>query len=239
MATATARIERSARAWLRRQQTRLTGRVRALLLALSFAGGCVDASTYLGLGHAFPANMTGNTVLLALAIVRGAGADAVRSGLALAGFCIGVAVGTAVIHTRGRWPGNAALTLVFEAVVLAVLLVWWAAIGVEPRYALIGVAAMAMGAQSTAVRVSRVGGVNTTYVTGTLTSAVAGLVMRLRGQQPGDPGAPALPGGAWFVYGLGALAGGLAERAGHAAVAAIPLTIVLGCAAIGMAERRR
>jgi uncharacterized membrane protein YoaK (UPF0700 family) len=237
MATVTAKRERPA-PWPRRRHTLLTSRVRILLLSLSFAGGSVDASTYLGLGHAFPANMTGNTVLIALAIVRGAGSDAVRSCLALAGFGIGVALGTLLIQARGRWPGNAGLTLLFEVLVLAGLLLWWALIGPRPRYALIGVAAMAMGAQSTAVRVSRVGGVSTTYVTGTLTSAVAGLVMRARGRPPGDPGAPALPGEAWFVYGMGALAGALAEGSWHAAVVVIPLAIVLVTGAVASRESR-
>src|SRR5947209_4569301 len=47
-----------------------------LLLALAFSAGGVDAAVYLGLGHAFPANMTGNTVLIAIAVARGGGGDA-------------------------------------------------------------------------------------------------------------------------------------------------------------------
>jgi uncharacterized membrane protein YoaK (UPF0700 family) len=237
MATVTGKGERP-KSWPRRPHTQLTGSVRLLLLSLSFAGGTVDASTYLGLGHAFPANMTGNTVLIAIAIVQGPGQEALRSGLALAGFCIGVALGTLVIHARGEWPGNAVRTLMLEGLILVVLLLWWTLIGIHPRYALIGVAAMAMGAQSTAVRVSRVGGVSTTYVTGTLTSAVAGLVMRLRGTRPGDPGAPALPGEAWFIYGLGALAGALAERSWHAGVVAVPLAVVVVVGGVALRERQ-
>lgn len=42
------------------------------LLGLALAAGGVDAATYLGLGRAFPANMTGNTVLLGVAVARGA-----------------------------------------------------------------------------------------------------------------------------------------------------------------------
>src|SRR5215470_8216887 len=41
-----------------------------VLLALTFAAGCVDALSYLGLSHVFTANMTGNAVLLGLAIGR-------------------------------------------------------------------------------------------------------------------------------------------------------------------------
>ena len=39
-----------------------------MLLALTFAAGCVDALSYLGLSRVFTANMTGNAVLLGLAI---------------------------------------------------------------------------------------------------------------------------------------------------------------------------
>ena len=43
----------------------------AMLTSLSLAAGCVDAVGYLGLGQVFVANMTGNTVLLGLAILAG------------------------------------------------------------------------------------------------------------------------------------------------------------------------
>jgi len=240
MATATAKSERAEagrKAWARQRHRRLSARTSGLLLALAFAGGSVDASTYLAIGHAFPANMTGNTVLVALAVVRGAGGDALRSGLALAGFCIGVAAGTAALRSRRRWPAKALVTFGVETAALSVLLLWWALIGVRPRYALIAVAALAMGAQSAAVRVSHMGGVNTTYVTGTLTKAIAGAVMRLRAQRPADSGAPALPGGVWLVYGIGALVGGVAAKYWGAGEVAIPLAIVLTCLLIALADR--
>jgi uncharacterized membrane protein YoaK (UPF0700 family) len=41
------------------------------LLALTWAAGSVDAISYLGLGHVFTAMMTGNTVLLGLALAQG------------------------------------------------------------------------------------------------------------------------------------------------------------------------
>lgn len=239
MATGTAKKADPAAAWLRRRLTRPSDWSRIQLLALAFAGGSVDAFTYLEIGHAFPANMTGNTVLVVLAVVRGAGTDAARSGIALAGYCLGVAAGTYLVRGRARWPGNAAPALGWEAAVLAALLIYWVLVGVEPRYALIGAASMAMGSQSAAVRASHIRGVSTTYVTGTLTTAVAGLVMRLPGQAPRNPEAPALPGGAWIVYALGAFAGALAGRAWHAWVVAIPLAVVLTVALAGIRSVRR
>jgi uncharacterized membrane protein YoaK (UPF0700 family) len=46
--------------------------------------------------------MTGNTVLLGVALARGS--DAARSAAALGGFCLGVPVGVALIGIYGRWP---------------------------------------------------------------------------------------------------------------------------------------
>ena len=43
------------------------------LLALAFTTGLIDAASYLGLGHVFTANMTGNVVLLGFGIAGAAG----------------------------------------------------------------------------------------------------------------------------------------------------------------------
>ena len=55
-----------------------------MLLVLTGAAGIVDAISYLELGRVFTAMMTGNTVLLALAIGQGEIMAALRSTLALA-----------------------------------------------------------------------------------------------------------------------------------------------------------
>src|ERR1700687_3239708 len=65
----------------------LRPRVRdALLLTLTAATGSVDAVSYLGLGRVFTANMTGNLVLLGIAIGQGQLPEALRSVVALVGF---------------------------------------------------------------------------------------------------------------------------------------------------------
>src|SRR5260370_15104879 len=43
------------------------------LLVLTFTTGLVDAASYLGLGHVFTANMTGNIVLLGFGIAGSGG----------------------------------------------------------------------------------------------------------------------------------------------------------------------
>src|SRR5947207_14661281 len=64
-----------------------------VLVSLTFVTGIVDAVTYLGLGHVFAANMTGNVVLLGFALV---GADQVSvsaSLVSLGAFLLGSTVG--------------------------------------------------------------------------------------------------------------------------------------------------
>ena len=224
------------------------GRVASSLLALALAAGAVDAASYLALGRVFTANMTGNTVLLGVALARGSGTDAARSGAALGGFCLGVAIGVSLIRRdASRWPLNAWVPLSIEVAALAGLLATWAAVGVsDARYALIAVSGLAMGAQTAAARAAPTGGVNTTYVTGTLTNAIARVVEHVRvGLRPADrPGAdsalpqgPALPGGVWTTYAVGAVGAAFGERAWHAGVIAVPLSIVCGVLAAALWRR--
>src|SRR2546422_7857246 len=75
----------------------------AMLLMLTWAAGTVDAISYLGLGRVFTAMMTGNTVLLALAVSEGESMAVMRSGLALAGFSAGAAAGALLfMHSDER-----------------------------------------------------------------------------------------------------------------------------------------
>ena len=146
----------------------------ALLLALTAAAGWVDALSYVALGHVFTANMTGNLVLLGLAVGSVQTGGAVRSVVALAGFAIGALLGSALTRdAAGDWPRRVTAALAVEAAALVALAALWrAGAGVE---ALIAVSAVGMGIQSAAVRRLAVAGVATTFVTGTLTSLMAGL----------------------------------------------------------------
>ena len=156
----------------------------AMVLVLTWAASGVDAISYLGLGHVFTANMTGNTVLLGLAIGQGQGLAALRSIIALVGFAVGAALG-AVIVEKGThpvdWPATVTRAMWMEGIILAVFGVTWHS-GVRNGailYALITLSALAMGIQSAAIRHLKVPGVATTYITGTLTSMVAEFTTRL------------------------------------------------------------
>ena len=99
-----------------------------LLLALAFAAGYVDALSYLGLNRVLTANMTGNTVLLALSFAQLDGGAELRSSLALAGFLGGAAAGAWTVE-RDRaadvWPRAVTRALTLELFVLVMFAAGW------------------------------------------------------------------------------------------------------------------
>jgi uncharacterized membrane protein YoaK (UPF0700 family) len=160
-----------------------------LLVLLTLTTGAVDASCFLHLGNVFSSVITGNLVLLGLSTATLSASLAIHSGVALAGYSAGVLAGTPIAARRatgqGPWPPSVTVTLMAEFVVLAVFSAGWEAAGSHPgsttQLLLIAGLAGAMGIQSAAVR--QLGGMSTTYLTGTLTAVVADLVTRNR--QPG------------------------------------------------------
>jgi uncharacterized membrane protein YoaK (UPF0700 family) len=185
-----------------------------LLLALAFAAGYIDALSYLALSRVFTANMTGNTVLLGMALAQLDGDAAARSSLALAGFLAGVAAGAWIVerdHSRSLWPRAVMLALVLEWLILVVFAAGWqlARNALPPAAAtavLIVLSALAMGVQSAAMHRLEVPGVATTYVTGTLTNLVAKLMGRARRKRKPVYGHSALLAAVWVVYLGGAVA---------------------------------
>jgi uncharacterized membrane protein YoaK (UPF0700 family) len=157
------------------------------LLTLTLVAGMVDAVSYLGPAHVFTAMMTGNTVLLGLALGAGEALHAFRSALALLGFMAGVAVGEVVVgrdEIDEPWPRVVTQALALEAAVLAAFAAFLARTPPAPDAALVhvqvGLLSIAMGIQSAAVRRLGVPGIATTYITGTLTSLMVGIVEHFR-----------------------------------------------------------
>jgi len=154
-------------------------------VALTFVAGAVDATSYLGLGRVFTANMTGNMVLLGLAAGRIQGLDALRSGTAFVGFAVGVAIGARILgRATGEvhfWPPRVTAALSVEAVLLAAMAVGWLWADAQPERrwleVLIALSAGAMGIQSAAAQRLAVASVSTTFVTGTLTSVISQLAL--------------------------------------------------------------
>ncbi|HEY4027957.1 MAG TPA: YoaK family protein [Candidatus Dormibacteraeota bacterium] len=151
-----------------------------LLIALTAAAGWADTIAYLGLGRVFTANMTGNLVLLGLAVGQLQVSSAERAGAAFAGFVAGGLLGSRLTAKAAShpWHPRVNITLGAEAAVLIVFsALWWT--GAERSQAgldtLIGLSALGMGLQTAAVRRLALAGVSTTFVTGTLSNLVAGL----------------------------------------------------------------
>ena len=155
-----------------------------MLLALTWAAGSVDAISYFGLGHVFTAMMTGNTVLLGLALAQGEIQAALRSILALSGFSTGVFVGALIVERESQpldWPAVVTKAIALEASLLAVFAgIFFLTGGAGATNFLIFLLAVAMGIQSAAVRRLGVPGIATTYITGTLTSLMVDLLGWLR-----------------------------------------------------------
>ena len=211
-----------------------------LVVVLAFTSGYIDAVSYLGLGSIFTSNMTGNTVLLGLALGQRKGLAALRSVIALVGYIGGVAAGSTIVDRDAKrviWPFTVTVAIATEFLVLLAFTAGGFFAGSTPGdftlYSLIALAAIAMGIQSTAVRVLGVSGVATTYITGTWTSLVCGLTGRLRSAASGRELKKNLPSGGTgiqaavvLVYILAAVAGGLLETTFFLDAALVPAVSV-------------
>jgi uncharacterized membrane protein YoaK (UPF0700 family) len=158
-----------------------------LLFLLAVTSGSADAWSYLGLGRAFVANMTGNTVLTGMAIFQKNG-DIAHPLLALVCYVLGVTMAsifTRRVHKGVIWARAITITLLLEALMMAGAEAGWIAISLHgytgseplsPRILLLGCVAFAIGLQSGAMLQLRIPGIVTTYITGTWTTLMSGIV---------------------------------------------------------------
>ncbi|MFF5494105.1 YoaK family protein [Streptomyces aquilus] len=137
------------------------------LLALTLLSGVIDAVSLLGLGHVFVANMTGNVVLVGLALSGAPGHAATAPLTALGGFAVGALLIRAVPPHRVAPRTLLALCAATESVLLAL-----AASADGDRSLQVLVCAVALGLQNAAVRRVGVPELTTTVMTGTLTGLI-------------------------------------------------------------------
>src|ERR1700694_5184531 len=105
-----------------------------LLVALTFAAGSVDAVALLRL-DVFTAVMTGNIVLLGLAVGQGAFGNALRSIVALVAYSVGVIAGARIVGLvaiETHWSPKVTRALAIEWVLLDAFLVGWLLLGTHP-----------------------------------------------------------------------------------------------------------
>ena len=157
-----------------------------LLFLLAISAGSADGWSYFGMGHAFVANMTGNTVLIGLGLFT-KGGDVLHPLLALGCYVIGAAAAsylTRKVRQGATWARAITLTLLLEAVIMGCAEAAWIAIHHFGPSAhtdtylavLLGWVAFATGLQSGAMLQLKIPGVVTTYITGTWTNLMSGLV---------------------------------------------------------------
>lgn len=161
-----------------------TSQRAVLLLLLAIAAGSADGWSYFGLGHAFVANMTGNTVLLGIAVfLRG---DVLHPGISLVCYLAGAVLAafcTRNVREGSGWPRAISNTLLIESSLLTAAAIGWALAGRDTAppgstpglNVLLGCVALAVGIQSGAMLQLRIPGIVTTYITGTWTNLASGL----------------------------------------------------------------
>jgi uncharacterized membrane protein YoaK (UPF0700 family) len=151
------------------------GPLPPLLLALTVVTGVVDAVSILRLGRVFVANMTGNVVFSAFALVGAPGFSLSASLAALAGFLVGALGGGLLAGRLGQDRGlllraGAAAELILVAGALALTA---GLPGAAARDGIAALLALAMGIQNAVARRLAVPDLTTTVLTMTLTGIAA------------------------------------------------------------------
>lgn len=147
----------------------------AALLVLTAGTGLVDAVSYLGLGHVFVANMTGNIVFLGFAANRNSGLSASLALIALTTFMFGAAVGGTLGHRLADsrvWPSS---VLGAQALVVGGTATAYSVLGIQAigRPTIVALLAFAFGLQNSTARRMAVPDLTTTVLTLTVTGLAA------------------------------------------------------------------
>jgi uncharacterized membrane protein YoaK (UPF0700 family) len=146
-----------------------------LMMALTFSTGIIDAVGYLGLDRVFTGNMTGNVVVLGMAVTGADGLPVLGPALALVFFLVGAAIGGRVL--RGATvPWSRRTNALFGSVAVMVLAVGFLVMSSDSHAAAITATtllATAMGAQAATARYIAVKDVTTVVVTSVLTGLAA------------------------------------------------------------------
>lgn len=163
-----------------REQVALDWIRDAAAVALATTSGATDAIGFLFLGGAFTSAMTGNLVLLGVYLGYTNAERAGHVAVSLVCFIAGCALGARIAGTPEPedpiWPAAVTRALAVEAGIFALYAAGWWAGGTRPDSAtavgVLGLGAIALGIQSSTMQRFGVPGLNTTYLSGTLTTLV-------------------------------------------------------------------
>jgi uncharacterized membrane protein YoaK (UPF0700 family) len=149
-----------------------------LMLALTFSTGIADAVGYLGLDKVFTANMTGNVVILGMAIAGADDLPVVGPLVALFAFMLGAAIGGRVLRPVmvGWTTRSTVLFSIVGVVMVGLTIALFVGDGPPPapyEYIFTGFFAVVMGVQAATARHIAVKDVTTVVVTSTITGLAA------------------------------------------------------------------
>ena len=210
---------------------------------MAIAAGGSDALAYLTLGHVFTSAMTGNTVLLCIAVGQGQFVAAMQSFTAFLAFVAGAALAAAFSRRpvpNEHVPAHLSPLFLLEIALLAAFVAVWFATGrtsETARYGLIVLSAIAMGTQGVIARHINVPQVNTIVFTTTIISVVASCTRALLA-------ASAVPFdtkrqiGILLVYAAGAVLMAVLIAHANAIYVWLPLIAVIGAFACYETARR-
>lgn len=146
-----------------------------LMMALTFSTGIIDAVGYLGLDRVFTGNMTGNVVVLGMAVTGADDLPVLGPALALLFFLVGAAVGGRVLRGASV-PWSRRTNVLFGSVAVLVLAVGVLVMATDSHAAAVTATtllATAMGVQAATARFIAVKDVTTVVVTSVLTGLAA------------------------------------------------------------------
>jgi uncharacterized membrane protein YoaK (UPF0700 family) len=147
------------------------------LLVLTLTTGVIDAASYLGLGHVFTANMTGNVVLLGFGIAGGSGLPVIAPLVSLAAFLVGATLGGRMAGGLTAPTMRLSRAMLIEIGVLVLAAVLALAVHITPDRLtgdlVIALLAFGMGVRNATVRRMKVADLTTTVLTMTLTGLAA------------------------------------------------------------------
>jgi uncharacterized membrane protein YoaK (UPF0700 family) len=147
------------------------------LLVLTFTTGVIDAASYLGLGHVFTANMTGNIVLLGFGIAGGSGLPVVAPLVSLAAFLVGAALGGRMARPPPASARHLSRAMAIEIGVLLLAAALSLLLDITPDRLsgdlVIALLAFGMGVRNATVKGLKVADLTTTVLTMTLTGLAA------------------------------------------------------------------
>ena len=194
---------------LRRLRSKPANLHLGLMLALTFSTGIADAVGYLGLDKVFTANMTGNVVILGMALAGADDLPVIGPLVALFAFMLGAAIGGRVLRpVKVGWTTRTTVLFsIVGTVMVGLAIALFVNDGPPPapyEYIFTGFFALVMGVQAATARHIAVKDVTTVVVTSTITGLAADSRLAGGSGQPWFRRA-----GAILLIGVGALVGAL------------------------------